>query len=579
MAPPAWQDFLTAILSERVLIFDLFGRLVFGHPQAIEASGLTVGREVGLVYPEAWPLFQEVMLSGRARFGLRLESDATEIVLDVFAMNHPDQPKGVVCLLRKDDEHEGGGEGLGRLSRSLRTILDSSYDGLWICDSKANVIQINRASERLNQISAEEVIGRNMRDLVAEGLFDRSITLEVLEKRAPVTRVQTTRGGKRLLSTGNPVFGRDGEIVMVVTNDRDLSELDRLREEILSKTAVSRRYQEELINRQVEGLIQEDIIFRSAAMERVIETAIRVARVDSSVLITGPSGVGKELIADLIHRRSPRADGPIVKLNCGAVPETLFESELFGYEPGAFTGAQKQGKPGLVEAADKGTLFLDEVGETPLSAQVKLLRFLDDGLVQRVGSTKPRPVSVRLIAATNRDLAAMVARGDFREDLYYRLRVVPIAIPPLKERPEDIPALVEHFIRRFSAAFGLEKRLTAPAMDLLTTYDFPGNVRELVNICERLVVMSPGESIEPRDLPSAVRRGEPIEAGTAPTPVSGEVSGGGLKERLAAFERRLLEEALAKHRTQQAAAKALGVDQSTVARKLKKYNLKAEKPA
>lgn len=557
-------------IGERVLIFDLFGRLVYGHPRALKNSRLSLGQEISRAYPEAQALFQEVMLTGRSRLGMRLESDRGELMLDVHPMRHPDQPKGVVCLLHGPEDRE---ELLGfkRLSEDLRTIIESSYDGLWICDSEANVLQINRASERLNNYTAAEVIGRNMKDLVAEGYFDHSITLEVLERRAPVTRVQSTRTGRRLLSTGNPVFDENGNIIMVVTNDRDLSELDRLREEILTKTALSQRYQDELIDRQVESLVQEDIIFRSAAMSRVVETAIRVARVDSTVLITGPSGSGKEKIAELIHRRSPRAEGFMVKVNCGAVPETLFESELFGYEPGAFTGAQKQGKPGLVELADQGTLFLDEVAEIPLASQVKLLRFLDDGLVFRVGSTRDRQADVRVIAATNQDLEEMVRARRFREDLYYRLRVIPIHVPPLKERREDIPALIEHYVRRFCRDFDLERSLSPQALDRLLAHDFPGNVRELVNICERLVVMSQGDRIGPEDLPLSLAL--PVAAS------SPEIDqAAGLRETMALFEKALLVEAIRRHRTQEEVARALGVNQSTIARKMRRHNLAFSPP-
>ncbi len=568
----AWQDLLTATLEERVLIFDLFGRLVHGHPKALKRSRLSGGRDLKKVYPAAWPLFEEVMHANRARMGLRLEADQGEIVVDVLPMRRPDQPRGVLCLVRSGQDR-GGVSGSGPWTQDLKAILESSPDGLWICDGQANVVQINKTSQRLNQISAAEVIGRNMRDLVAKGYFDRSITLEALEKREPVTWVQTTRRGKRLLSTGNPIFNEKGDIIMVVTNERDLSEIDRLRDEIMSKTVLSQRYQEELIDRQVGRLIQGDIIFRSPAMSRVVETAIRVAKVDSTVLITGPSGAGKEMIADLIHRHSPRAENLMVKVNCGAVPETLFESELFGYEPGAFTGARRQGKPGLVEVADKGTLFLDEVAEIPWPAQVKLLRFLDDGLVFRVGATAGRQVEARVIAATNQNLEEMVAQKRFRQDLYYRLTVIPVVIPPLKERREDIPALTEHYIRRFGRDFGMAKTVSARAMDRLTAYDFPGNVRELINLCEWLMVMSQGPRITPQDLPQRIldARLNPLDPETEMG--ADQAKGRSLNQRLNDYERAVLVQAVSQQRTQEEVARALGVNQSTVARKMRKYGL------
>jgi PAS domain S-box-containing protein len=515
------------------------------------------------------------MLTGKARLGLRMaggKAEAPDVAVDIFPVHRADESAGAVCLIRLPEDRD---ELLRfkELSQDLRTVIESSYDGLWICDSQANVIQINGASERLNGISASEVVGRNMADLVAEGLLDRSITLEVLETQAPVTRVQTTREGRRLLSTGNPVFDEHGRIVMVVTNDRDLSEIDRLRKQILTKTALSQRYHEELIDRQLEGLAQEEILFRSPAMLRVVETALRVARVDSSVLITGPSGVGKERIAELIHRRSARSQRPMIRVNCGAIPESLFESEVFGYERGAFTGAHRQGKPGLVEVADGGVLFLDEVAEIPANSQVKLLRFLDDGTIQRVGSTRGKKVDVRILAATNQSLETLVQENRFRQDLYFRLRVIPIHVPPLAERREDIPILVEHFLGRFSRVLGQEKRISPEAMDLLTAYAFPGNVRELVNLCERLAVMCAGPTVRTDDLPAAVRNADGSPSADPPPPRE-EDPGGRLKDQMARYERTVLEDAVRMHRTQEEVARFLHVNQATIARKMARYGLR-----
>jgi PAS domain S-box-containing protein len=573
------KEFMLHSLGGRILIFDLFGRLMLGRSQTMHEAGLSPGAEIRKSYPEAWLLFQEVMKTGHAVHGFELHGEQRVLRIDVFPMVAPDQPKGVLALLHNPGDRTWRSDA-NPLMQDSSAILDASEDGIWICDHEAKVVQINKAAERLNQVSNAEVAGRSMHDLVAEGMFDYSITLEVLETGGPVTRLQNTRSGRRLLSTGNPVYGQEGQIALVVTSDRDVTELGKVRQQILRRTDASRRYQDELLDRRLEDLAQQDIISRSPVMEKVIETAIRVAKVSSSVMITGPSGSGKEMIADLIHRSSKRAKGPLVKVNCGAVPENLFESELFGYEPGAFTGADRRGKPGLVEAADQGTLFLDEVGEMPLDMQVKLLRFLDNGLVNRVGATKGRRVDVRVIAATNRDLEQMLKAGQFRQDLYYRLKVVPIRIPPLKERPQDIPALADHFLARFQKETGGSIRLAPQTMDLFMAYDFPGNVRELANLCERLAVMSTGDAITPADLPANIRKGAHASAAvqeaykphslasSCPVP-----AGGSLKERVEAFERALLQETLSRFSTQQAAARQLGVDQSTIARKMKKHGL------
>jgi transcriptional regulator with PAS, ATPase and Fis domain len=287
------------------------------------------------------------------------------------------------------------------------------------------------------------------------------------------------------------------------------------------------------------------------------------------VLILGESGVGKGLFADLIHKYSPRAAKPLVKVNCGAIPDSLVEAELFGYEKGAFTGAQAKGKAGYFELAQGGTLFLDEIAELPLSSQVKLLRFLEDHRITRVGATAGREVDVRILAATHRDLQEMVDQGLFRLDLFYRLNVIPLSIPPLRERAECILPVLRHYVDHYAARLGARRRLSRAATDTLLAYRWPGNVRELMNLCERLVVMSDTETIDTSDLPPNVT----AEAGGAaptPTPLDDEAT---LDEAIARTERVMLLRARQRHGNQTDMARALGVNQSTIARKLKRYGI------
>jgi transcriptional regulator with PAS, ATPase and Fis domain len=298
------------------------------------------------------------------------------------------------------------------------------------------------------------------------------------------------------------------------------------------------------------------VVLQSPAMRRIAELALRVAKVDSTVLITGESGSGKEVLTRLIHKESQRAAGPFIKINCGALPRDLLESELFGYEPGAFTGAQRQGKHGLVELASGGTLFLDEVGELPLDLQVKLLTVLQDRELVRLGGTKPIAVNVRVVAATNRDLSAMVAERKFRSDLFYRLNVVPIRIPPLAERREDILPLVRQFVDEFNRQYGFRKKLAERVLGRLHESPWPGNVRELRNAVERLLVTSPGDLVGLQDLEAVL-------------PASSQLGGEGLKLRVEQLERRMVEEAMREHRSTRAAARALGISQSTVVRRLR----------
>ncbi len=454
------------------------------------------------------------------------------------------------------------------LKREQDAIINSTSDGLWICDGQANVLRINPASERLNSIRAEEVVGRNMRQLVEEGVFDRSATLEVIRTRAPVNMLQNLQG-RKLVLTGIPVFDDGGKIVRVVVNERDITEIDALQRELEEKEAIKDRFRDQMLEMQLEEVESRRVIAKSPSMRKALRQAIKVSTVDSTVLILGESGVGKGLIADLIHKYSSRAEKPLVKINCGAIPESLIEAELFGYEKGAFTGAQAKGKPGYFELADGGILFLDEIAELPLSSQVKLLRFLEDGRVMRVGGIQSKKLDVRILAATHRDVETMVARGAFRLDLFYRLSVIPLHVPPLRDRTECILPALRHYIDLFGERLGVSRRLSRGASEALLAYPWPGNVRELMNLCERLVVMSEAELIDMSDLPPEIVR-RSGKAAMAPPGWPQELT---LSQALASTERAMLLKARERHGNQSRMAMALGVDQSTIARKMKKYGI------
>ena len=454
------------------------------------------------------------------------------------------------------------------LTRELDAIIDSSSDGLWICDADARVIRINPASERINNIKASEVVGKNMRDLLDQGFIDRSAALEALTSRTVVSQLQN-REGRKLISTGTPVLDANGEVIRVVVSERDITEIDNLQRELEEQEALRDQFRSHMLELQQADLASRRVIARSPSMVNALKQALKVSNVNSSVLILGESGVGKGLIADLIHKNSSRADKPLIEINCGAIPESLIESELFGYEKGAFTGAQIGGKPGYLELADGGILFLDEIAELPQAAQVKLLRFLENGRVIRLGGTKARNLDVRVLAATHRNLDEMVKQGSFRLDLYYRLNVIPIQVPALRERRDCILPLIRHYMDLFGARDSMRKRLTSAASDALLAYDYPGNVRQLMNICERLVVMTETDLIDIKDLPAEIAAGGGPAAGPAGV-WHDEIS---LQETLDKVERSVMEKALAKHGNQVRMAEALGVNQSTIARKLKKHGL------
>lgn len=453
------------------------------------------------------------------------------------------------------------------LNRELNAIINSSTDGLFVCRADGTVVRVNPASERLHHIRADEVLGKNLFTLVEEGFVDRSAALETIRSRKEVSVLQNHQG-RKLMSTGTPVFDERGELVLAVVTVRDVTEIDQLQRSIEEEEARSSQLREQMLAMQQEELEGRNIIARSPVMLQLLQQAVRVGGADSTVLIFGESGTGKGVIADLIHNHSGRSKGPMIRINCGAIPETLIESELFGYEKGAFTGAVAA-KPGYFELADGGTLFLDEVAELPQASQVKLLRFLEDGQISRLGGTSNISVNVRVLAATHRDLAKMVAEERFRQDLFYRLNVIPLTMPPLRERRDCLLPLLRHFIEHFSTKQKLKRRLGRSALDALLAYDFPGNVRELMNICERLVVMSQTEVIDAADLPAPIR---PLVERDGSRSVAWQ-PGQTLAELVANLERSVLKEVLSCSQSQAEIAAQLGVNQSTIARKLKRYGL------
>lgn len=448
------------------------------------------------------------------------------------------------------------------LNAELEAIINSSYDGIFVTDGDGVVLRINKAYERITGVKAAEVMGKRMADLVNEGYYDQSVTVLVLQDSRVKTIDQTVKSNKHILVTGNPIFDESGNIFRVVTNVRDVTDLNNLQQQLSKKVEETLKYKAELSHLRSLHFKEKDIIYRSREMALVVEMAVKVAEVSSTVLITGESGTGKELVAKLIHRHGKGDTKPFIKINCGAIPDNLLESELFGYEGGAFTGARKEGKPGLFELASGGTLFLDEIGEMPLALQVKLLRAIQEKTVTRVGGVQSNTVNVRIVAATHRDLPTMVDQGTFREDLFYRLMVVPIHIPPLRERKEDIPLLTMHFLDKFNREFGFSKTISPQVIDKFTEYSWPGNVRQLENVIERMIVTTQGNEIQVAALPKPV-----LQSSLMPKNCTK------LKEAVAAVEKYLLAEALREHGNLYKAAEVLGIDRTTVFRKAVKYRL------
>ncbi|MBC7076040.1 MAG: sigma 54-interacting transcriptional regulator [Syntrophomonadaceae bacterium] len=454
------------------------------------------------------------------------------------------------------------------LNRELDAIIESSYDGLCITDGEGIILRVNKAFEMITGINAHELLGKDVKFVEKEGLMSQSVLSLVLEKRESVTVMQEMRAGKTSLVTANPVFDRQGSVIRVVVNVRDITELNMLKQKLEQVQGLSQHYANQLRNLHFRYKGANNLVVNSSKMRNLLETVIRLAEVNSTILITGESGTGKELIAETIHNNSARKNGPFVKVNCGAIPESLLESELFGYESGAFTGARKEGKLGYCELASGGTIFLDEISELPLSLQAKLLRFLQNKEIIRIGGRNPFKVDVRIIAATNRNLLEMVRKREFREDVYYRLNVVPINIPPLRERKEDIPNLVVHFMQLFNNKYRLAKRIDPGVIDILMRHDWPGNIRELENLIERLVVTTANNIITADDLPSYLSN--MVSDNSSEVLVSSIIP---MRKAVESVEKQLLKMAYAQYNTTRQMARELEVAASTIVRKAAKYGI------
>jgi PAS domain S-box-containing protein len=556
------------VLVDRTGKILVFNRAALGM---VNTRGQDVlGRNMQAVFPEVWADMQQIVETGSPQLARQVTINGNDIIANRTPIWRAGEVSGILSIFQDVSEYEkvlAELESYKQLNEGMDVIINSSYDGLWICDHDGRVVRVNRASEKMSGVKEAEVLGRRMEELVAEGIFDKSATLEVLKNRTAVTLIQRLKDGRHILVTGNPVMDQRGNIRLVVVNARDISELNRLHAELEESRALKEKYHSELNHLHRSQKTSSKIVIRSASMQRVFDTAMRIARVDSSVLITGESGVGKGLIAGLIHEASVRGEGSLIHINCGTIPDNLIEAELFGYEKGAFTGAQQQGKAGYFEMAAGGTLFLDEIGELPLALQVKLLHFLETNEVVRIGSTRSRKINARILTATNRNLERMVAEGAFRKDLFFRLNVVPLAIPPLRQRMEDIPPLIHFFLDKFNRKCGFQKTMSSAAVDCLRHYPYPGNVRELANLIEQLVVLTPGDRIDHDDLPGAVQLGSREPCRLVPAEPEN------LKQIVQNVERQVIVNALKAGGTLRSTARQLGIDHSTLSRKIKRYGL------
>ncbi|HEX7555346.1 MAG TPA: sigma 54-interacting transcriptional regulator, partial [Leptolinea sp.] len=510
----------------------------------------------------------DVVRSGKTDFGQKINFGDKILVTNKSPLAHKENIIGAVAVFQDISDFELISEELHytkSLKEELATIIESSFDGIYLTDSSGRILRVNEAFTRITGIGSEELLNKTIDELVERGVFKHTIPLEALADGRPVTISQEVRTGKTILVTSNPIMDANGHISRIVHNARDITELNNLKNKLEQAKSLSQHYREQLNKIK----ISNKYITKAQSSKALIELVMRLSAVDTTVLITGESGVGKEIIAEILHENSDRRDKLMVTVNCAAIPENLLESELFGYEAGAFTGASRKGKIGTFELADGGTIFLDEISELPLNLQSKLLRALQQKVITRLGGNKPLKVDVRIIAATNQNLLEMVARKEFRNDLFYRLNVIPIKILPLRDRKEEIPDLVSHFTKLFNKKYKLNKRLDERAVYDLMQYNWPGNVRELQNMIERNMITSEKDVIKNLDFGEDKPDRYRID-----TAFKESLSALKLKTAVENLERDIIQDALHHHGTSRKAAFALGISQPTIVRKASKYKIK-----
>lgn len=464
-------------------------------------------------------------------------------------------------------------ESFKQLNLELEGIIESSHDGIAITDGDGNIIKFNNALLRVTGLPKESFLGKKIDSLQEEG----HISYDPIAKRARIEKkvisgLHRINTGKEVMVASTPVFDDNGEVFRVVTNVKDMSEILHLQEQLAQSLEVSGQLRTEFNKRIADELRFHNLITNNHKMLDIVELIRRVADNNATVLLQGESGVGKEVFAKLVHVWSKR-QGALIKVNCSALPGHLLESELFGYTKGAFTGASNLGKPGLFELADEGTLFLDEIEDLPLELQGKFLRILQDGEFIRLGGTKVIKVNVRIIAASNKDLTLMVKENKFRPDLYYRLNVVPIMVPPLRERLEDIPVLAEYFLGQLNEKYNTHKVITSQLMKSFINYQWPGNIRELRNVLERLILICAGDVLSEREfmetMLSNIEKNSENVNGLCYQDIDENIPR--LREFLEEMEKELILRAFGKYKNSRRTGEILGISHTTVLNKLKKY--------
>jgi len=556
--------------NNAIIAVDPHGRVIYANNAVFNILEIPVqellGQQITSLFPETG--LPRVFENGIAELGQQMKVNNTVLLSNRTPIYLHGELVGAVAVFQDitilqnflDNlviEHEK----TKQLQRTLEVVLNTAYDGLIVVNKEGIVTMTNQAFASFFQQSPDDMMGKHIKEVYKNPKF-----IEVLETGEPVFGYIHELNGHEIIASRIPIV-QDGNIVGALGKVvfKNVNELYALMKKVDSLRHELDYYKKTMLQKNSSAL--ELLQGKNPLMASLVQTAQRVAKSGSTVLLRGESGTGKELFAQLLHTESTHFQGPFIKVNCAAVPENLLESELFGYEEGAFTGARKGGKLGKFELADGGTLFLDEIGDMEMVMQAKLLRVIQEREVERLGSSKPRKIDVRLVAATNRDLEAMIRDKQFREDLYYRLNVVTLTIPPLRERKDDIESLIQTFVKKFNHQFAQTVTDVSPeTQNVLMKHRWPGNIRELENIIERAFNMLDGPEIQLKHLPGYLQ----ILSGHETHPFVG----GSLENILAGVEKEALIYALdtAKGNKVQA-AKILGLSRAGLYKKLKKHNL------
>jgi PAS domain S-box-containing protein len=451
-------------------------------------------------------------------------------------------------------------------------MLNKLEDGIYITDEKGKTLFVNDAFINLSGLSREVLIGETVYGLRNNEILPNSCCAMVIETKGPVSTINNYYQGQKCLVSGSPIYDEKGELKRTIAVIRDVSELDMLMKSLTKEDTLSFAFKKKLESPGDRFDNDDSVLSNNKIVTSLYKQAKRLAQVDSTILILGETGVGKDFLATYIHGISDRnKKGNIIKINCGAIPEHLIESELFGYEEGAFTGAQRGGKKGLFEEAGEGTIFLDEIGDMPYTLQVKLLNALNDRKFYRIGGNKTINFNARIVAATNADLKTLVDEKKFRADLYYRLNVVTLRIPALRERQEDLLPFTQTFLEYYNNKHRRNCFFSQECMENFLVYTWPGNIRELKNIVERLVLISDDSCIEAKLFRDQLNQdGQVIDISSKIMSNNENLS---LKQQLEIHEKAIIESTLETKNTLKEAAKKLGIDISTLVRKKQKYNI------